>query len=61
MKRKSFSAEFKTKVVLEAISSEKEINQLAKETPLLPILFVTGKSSFLTMLPLFLIPNSMRK
>lgn len=47
MKRRNFSAEFKTKVVLEAISGEKEINQLAKEHPIAPNLIRNWKTEFL--------------
>ena len=48
MKRRSFSAEFKTKVVLEAISGEKEINQLAKEHSIAPNLIRNWKTEFLS-------------
>jgi len=47
MKRRSFSAEFKTKIVLEAISGEKEINQLAKEHSIAPNLIRNWKIEFL--------------
>lgn len=47
MKRRNFSAEFKTKVVLEAISGEKEINQLAKEHSIAPNLIRNWKTEFL--------------
>lgn len=48
MKRRSFNAEFKTKVVLEAISGEKEINQLAKEHSIAPNLIRNWKNEFLS-------------
>ena len=47
MKKRSFSAEFKTKVVLEAISGEKEINQLASEHQIAPNLIRNWKKEFL--------------
>ena len=47
MKRRNFSAEFKTNVELEAISGEKEINQLAKEHSISPNLIRNLKTEFL--------------
>lgn len=36
-KRRKFSAEFKTRVALEAIKSQKTINQIAQEEGVLPV------------------------
>lgn len=46
MKKRSFSDEFNTKMVLEAISGEKEINQLASEHEISPNLIRNWKKEF---------------
>lgn len=48
MKKRTFSAEFKTNVVLEAIRGEKEINQLASEHEIAPNLIRNWKKEFLS-------------
>lgn len=47
MKKRTFSAEFKTKVVLEAIRGEKEINELASEHQIAPNLIRNWKKEFI--------------
>lgn len=46
-KRRSFTPEFKTKVVLEALSGIKEINELASDHKILPNLIRNWKREFL--------------
>lgn len=46
-KRRSFSPEFKTKIVLEAISGIKEINELAAEHQIQPNLIRNWKREFM--------------
>ena len=47
MKKRTFSAEFKTNIVLEAIRGEKEINELAGEHEIAPNLIRNWKKEFL--------------
>ncbi len=46
-KRRNFSSEFKTKIVLEAIRGEKEINELATRHGIQPNLIRNWKKEFL--------------
>ena len=46
VKRKSFSADFKAKLVLEALEGEKTINEIASKYEVLPVSLKNWKSSF---------------
>jgi len=46
-KRRTFSAEFKTKLVLEALKGEKDINTIATENSIQPNLLRNWKNEFL--------------
>jgi len=46
MGRRQFKAEFKTKIVLEILSEEKQLGELAAEYGLFPINYETGKKNF---------------
>ena len=45
-KRRTFSAEFKTKLVLEALKGEKDINTIATENSIQPNLLRNWKNEF---------------
>lgn len=47
LKKRTFSAEFKTRIVIEVIRGEKEINQLASEHQISPNLIRNWKKEFL--------------
>lgn len=52
MKRRTFSAEFKAKIVLQVISGEKELNAIASENAIAPNQIRNWKQEFLKMRPL---------
>ena len=47
MKKRTFSAEFKAKVVLEVLKGEKELNTIAQENEIAPNQIRNWKSEFL--------------
>lgn len=47
LKRKSYSAEFKTKIVLETLKGEETVNQIAARYEILPNMISTWRTEFL--------------
>jgi putative transposase len=45
-KRKTYSADFKAKLVLEVLNGEKTINEIASKYEVLPVSLKIGRSSF---------------
>ena len=46
VKRKSYSADFKAKLVLEVLEGENPVNVIASKYGVLPVSLKTGRSSF---------------
>lgn len=47
LKRKSYSAEFKTKVVLETLKGEETVNQIAAKYEIIPNMISSWRSEFM--------------
>ena len=64
IKRKTYSAEFKAKLVLEVLKEEKTINEIASEYGMVPKNFINWKKEFLEnmswLLPWYREPESNR-
>lgn len=60
-KRKSFSADFKVKLVLEVLEGEKIINEIASKYEVLPVSLKNWKKQFLEHMSLTFITSSFVK